>query len=240
VGREPTQRYHRTHDRQQREWFVPGHYRYPIPTWHFRRHTYTSWSFLANDGTGSIDIYGTLAGLNYTPTLGDAITATGEYYPYHQLPELEYPTAISEVASHEPVAAPVSTTIPLMNQTTVPPSIAGYLVTVSNVTITGASGNFPAANTSYTISDGANSMTMYYWYTSYSSDGALSGTPIPTGSVDITGFMSVYPTPAPGVPEFTPISIVPHAAAPEPGTLSLAATGLLGLALVAWPRRKKD
>ena len=53
-----------------------------------------------------MDIYGTLAGLNYTPTLGDAITVTGEYYPYHQLPELEYPTAISEVASHEPVAGP--------------------------------------------------------------------------------------------------------------------------------------
>ena len=190
--------------------------------------SYSSWSFFVKDSTGSADVYGTLSGLGYTPAVGDAVTVTGEWSPYHQLPELEYPTAISAVSSGNPVPNPVSATISQLNQTTLPANIAGYLATVSNVTIVGASGNFPSGNTSYTISDGTNSMTLYDWTTSYSCDGALIGTPIPTGPVNITGFMSVYPG-TPGSPEFTPISIT---AVPEPATLVLlAAAGICGLAL---------
>ncbi len=195
----------------------------------FGGHTYTSWSFLAQDGTGSMDVYGTMPG-GYTPTVGDAIGASGTYSPYHQLPELETLTAIGKSSSGNAVPSPLSETIPQVNQTTLPLSIAGYLVKLSNVTISGASGNFPAANTSYTITDGVNSMTMYYWYTSYSTDGALSGTPIPTGAVDITGFASVYPG-TPGSPEFIPIAIAPHVV-PEPGTFVLLAAG--GLCALLW------
>jgi hypothetical protein len=47
---------------------------------------YLNWTFLVNDGTGSMEIFASgaaLAGL-YTPKLGDAITATGTYSPYHE------------------------------------------------------------------------------------------------------------------------------------------------------------
>ena len=70
--------------------------------------TYTSWSFLVQDQSGSSDIYGTLAGLGYTPTVGDAINATGTYSPYHQIPELGTLTAISCVSSGNSVPVPAS------------------------------------------------------------------------------------------------------------------------------------
>jgi hypothetical protein len=110
---------------------------------------------------------------------------------------------------------------------------AEYLVKVSNVTISGISGTFAGSNLQGTITDGGgNSMTLYYWPTSYSACAAnLGGTAIPTGAVDITGFMSVYPGP-PANPEFTPISITPHVVVPEPGTFVLLAAG--GLCALLW------
>ena len=58
-------------------------------------HTYTSWYFLANDGTGSALIYASSAAVgSYTPTVGDALTISGKYSPYHQLPEIGTITAI--------------------------------------------------------------------------------------------------------------------------------------------------
>ncbi len=46
-------------------------------------------------------------------------------------------------------------------------------------------------------------MTLYYWPTSYNT--SLYGQTIPTGPVNITGFLSVYPG-SPNSPEFIPIS----------------------------------
>jgi len=192
----------------------------------FGGHTYTGWSFLVNDGTGSLDIFASassLTTLGYTPTVGDALSISGTYSPFHQIPEIETLTAISKVGSGAP-AGPVVQTIPTLNQTTLPLSTAGYLVEVDNVTISGTPATFPAANNSYTITDSANnSMTLYYWYTSYSTDGAMSGNTVPTGPVDIIGFDSVFPG-SPGAPEFTPIAINP---VPEPTTMGLCAGGAL-------------
>ena len=190
--------------------------------------TYTSWAFLVNDGTGSMEVYGSSPLLGgYTPPLGDAITPTGEYYPYHQIPELETLTALSLVSqgnSYSPVAG-VSTILTL-NQATLPYSVAGYLWTLDDVTISGISGSFGTANQTGTITDATGSMTLYYWPTSYSVENAnLDGMAIPTGPVNMTGFVSVYS----GTAEFTPISIT---SVPEPGTLALGGMGGLLLALV--------
>jgi hypothetical protein len=188
----------------------------------FNGKTYTSWSFMANDGTGSMVVYSTLAGLGYTPTVGDAITATGTYSPYHQIPEMGTVTSILANSSGNVVPPPTVTTIPAINQSTLPFSIAGYMLELDNVTISGQTGTFGITNSpaGAAITDGSgNSMTFYYWPTSYSTANVnLFGEAVPTGPVDMTGFVSVYGTTA----EFSPMTITP---VPEPATLVLLAAG---------------
>ena len=194
-------------------------------------HTFNNWAILAQDSTGSLELFGSMPG-GYTPTVGDAVSVSGLYSPFHQIPEIEDLTSITLESSGNAVASPLLETIPNLNQTTLPQSIAGYNVELNNVTITGASGNFPNANTSYTITDGVNSMTLFFNPTSYSTDAALIGTPIPTGPVDILGLDTVFPTGS--IPELIPNMIIP---VPEPATLSLGGVGAL-LALVFRARKK--
>jgi hypothetical protein len=197
--------------------------------------TYTTWSFLAQDGTGSIDIFGKMpTGNTYTPAVGDKISLTAQYGPYHQIPELTNMTSISLVSSGNAVpAAPVATIGNLNLSTTIAPTLQAYPVEIDNVSIftdsaatVHATGNYPAGNFAYYIKDGAGAiMEMYFWYTSYSCDGAMTGAAIPTGPVNITGFLSqsgTYPI------EITPNSITP---VPEPSTLALAGLGLAALLL---------
>ena len=75
-------------------------------------YTYTSYSFLVNDGTGSLDIYGSLAGLGYTPTVGDSINISGTWSPYQQLPEMGTVTGVTLNSSGNSVPGPATTTIP--------------------------------------------------------------------------------------------------------------------------------
>jgi len=201
--------------------------------------TYTSWSFLANDGTGSLDIFGTLSGLGYTPTVGDAIGVTGTYSPYHQIPEIGTVTAIGATSSGNPLPAMPTLTIPQLNQTTLPFTAAGYLINLDNVTISSGTSiitpgvsTWGTSNLTLTVTDSSNNkMTLYYWPTSYAmANFNLDGITIPSGPVNITGFDSVYPS-TPGSPEFTPISIV---SVPEP-----VSTGLLAVGAAAMLMRRR-
>jgi len=204
-------------------------------------YTYTTWSFLAADSSGSLDIYSTLSGLSYTPTVGDAISISGTYSPYHQIPELGTITSVSLESSGNTFAAPLTYTIPqLTASTTIPQSQAGQLVTLDNVSLytdsaatIPVSGNFAThANvTLYAKDADGNIMEIYDWASSYSTAGAFGGTPEPTGLVDITGFVSqsgTFPV------EMTPFSIT---AVPEPTTLGLGGAGTL-LALIFRLRKK--
>lgn len=193
--------------------------------------SYTSWSFLVNDGTGSMDVYGKMpTGSTYTPTVGDSISLTGEYSPYEQLPELEDLTSIGLVSSGNTVPSIGIATIPTLNQATLPFSVAGYEWTVDDVTISGLT-TLGTANQTGTITDGdGNSMELYYWESSYSSALAnLDGfTPAAGQEYDVTGFDSVYS----GTAQFNVMSITP---VPEPATLALA--GLGGLSILFLRRR---
>lgn len=199
----------------------------------FNGKTYTSWSFLVNDGSGSLDVFGAMPG-GYTPTVGDAVTATGTFSPFHQIPELATITSITANTSGNTVPAVQTATIPQLNVATQPLSNVGYLWEVDNVTVSGeGTGNWGITNSpsGATISDGSNSITLFYWPTSYAAANVnLANTPIPTGPVNMIGFVSDFNN----VAEFTPISIV---AVPEPAALSVL--GLGGLMLAARSGRRK-
>ena len=203
-------------------------------TWNGK--TYTGWSFLVQDSTGSIDVFATatvLSGLSYTPSVGNIITSiSGSYSPFHQIPEIATPTALTSDGTAGTVPGPVLTTIPAINVATEPFSTAGYLLELDNVTIGGISGAFGITNLTGTITDGSsNSMTFYYWPTSYSvSNANLFGQAIPTSPVNMTGFVSVYN----GVAEFTPLTIT---TVPEPSTLVLLSAGCAAAASMLLRRR---
>ena len=213
-------------------------------------HTYSTTALLAQDSSGSIDIYGSQI-TGYTPTVGDAISVTGTYSPFHQLPEIvnssTYGTlGITPISSGNTVPSPLLLTVPQANVTTLGVGIAGYLIQIDNVTISGGSAYssvFPTyanGNVAYTITDGSsNSMEYYDYVTSYSTSAAFGGQAVPTGPVDLVGFMEVYPTPSPGIPEFTALEILPAgASAPEPTSLLLCGMGLLAMFVLARRRAK--
>ena len=134
---------------------------------------------------------------------------------------------------------------------TLPLSVAGYLVTLNDVTLSNVTSgtvaastftNYSGGNLTGTITDtSGNQLTLYYWPTSYSSAAAnLYNDVIPTTPVNVTGFVSVYPG---SLAEFSPISIVnypsgtPLTQAPEPGTLALLGAGAAVGAVVVMRRR---
>jgi len=199
-------------------------------------HTYISWAVLAQDTTGSIDLFSSPASFgSYVPAVGDVISAAGTYTKFNQIPEFTSLTSISLTLRGNPVpASPVATIGGLNSSLTIPQTLAGYPVRLDDVSIytdsaatIPASGNFTAANTTFYLKDGGNNiMPMYFWYTAYSCDGALVGTPIPTGPVDVVGLLSQSGSSA---VQITPYSFT---AVPEPSSIALAGLGLLGLLAV--------
>lgn len=230
----------------------------------FGGHAYTGWSFLATDATGSIDIFASSATLNavapgYSPSLGDALSISGAYQPFDQIPEIDSTTAgkggaLTSVALQSQgnaVPAPVPVTIPQINVQTLPFNVAGYLLQLNNVTIGGNSGpyatTFPTdaqetagggiASETYTVSDGVNTMTLFDWVTSYSVDGAMGGSAVPTGPVNMTGFVDVFGSGSTATAEFVPMSIT--AAVPEPSVMNLCGAGSVLAYVIARLRSKK-
>jgi hypothetical protein len=195
-------------------------------------YTYSTYSLLVQDSTGAMIVYGSLSGLGYTPTVGDAISVSATYSPFHQIPELASSTAITLESSGNALAAPTVTTIPTLIASgtgTIPQNLSGQLLTLDNVTLYSdaagtvpISGDFPThANDGniYAKDGSGNIIEIYDYASSFSDAGAFGGTPIPTGTVDITGLLQQSGTFA---DELIPISI---ASVPEPTTLALAGVG---------------
>jgi len=218
---------------------------------HWGQRSYSTWAFLAADSTGSMDVYTytdtlfAVSGGTYTsPQIGDAVNMTGFWIPYHQIPEINFstvvghgnsltylPNTITLVSSlnNIPATKDYSNIAPL-NVGTLPLSEAGYWTELDGVTISGFNGTtFPNSNVAAQITDSfGNTMTLYFWPSSYSTDGNMVFSPIPTGPVTIYGFSSVYST---TTPEFIPIII------PEPSTVMLVVAGLFGLLAI---RRRRS
>lgn len=220
-------------------------------------YTYGNWSYMAADTTGSLDLFysKTAAGpvANYpTPTVGDTILVQGVWSPFDGIPEIANGTAQainvfgpgSQGNPPYPPGAPVLTTIPTINVGTNGHAInlsglAGYYLQLNNVTISSngiTSGLvLPVhGNGTYQITDGANnSMTMFFWASSYSKDGAMGGDGLPTGPVNMTGFVDDFGNSA----EFVPITIN-GLTVPEPSVLNICGLGSV-LAWVCFRLRKK-
>jgi hypothetical protein len=201
-------------------------------------YTYSNYAILANDGTGSVELFGHLpTGSTYVPTVGDAISVSGTFSPFDGIPEIETLTSIAPVSSGNPVPSPVPVTIeqiqtsPTYNDPTGPNNYAGYLTSLSDVEFSKlpASGLFPTHSTlSLALTDGTDTVTAFFWPSSYSSVAPLGGTAIPTGPVNVIGFEDVFDS----ATEFVPISIT---SVPEP--MSMSILGLGGMALLARRRR---
>jgi len=215
-------------------------------------YTYNNWSYLAADTTGSLDLFYSKtanSGTEIIPAVGDTIAASGNWSPFDGIPEIGSSTANPIIVNGPgsvgnppyPPGAPVLTTIPTINVGTNghalnASGLAGYYVKLNNVMISsnGISGGFfpTHANGNYTITDPANnSMTMFFWASSYSSDGAMGGSAIPQGLVNMTGFVDDFGNSA----EFVPISIT---AVPEPSALNLYGIGSV-VAFVGYRLRRK-
>jgi len=228
-------------------------------------HTYTGWSLLAQDSTssgdglGSLDLFVsqfTLTNITHNATsfaVGDAVNATGQWSPFHSEPEMAFSTvaslsnSITKVSSGNAVPYTPAFTVSTLNNPAISNNlaVAGFYEEVKNVTISGSTGSFQStfptfaqANTvseSYTITDNTGSMTMFDFVTSDSTAGLLGGTAVPTGPVNLFGFMTVFPSagaPGGGLPEF---NIMSFQAVPEPSTVMLVGGSLLGL----WAIRRR-
>jgi len=224
----------------------------------FGGHTFTGWSLFAQDSSGGLDIFTSAATLStistgaYTaPAVGDAITLNGTYSPFDGIPEIEFSTVaasnqnITKVSSGNAVPTPPIFTIPQLESGTgngagvlTNLAIAGMYLEIQGVTISGSTGSFQSTfpletqanivDEAYTITDsGANHLEMFDWTTSYSVAAARGGTAVPTGPVNVYGFFDSFN-------EFVPLSIV---AVPEPSTVMLVCSGLLGLLVV---RRRRS
>jgi hypothetical protein len=193
-------------------------------------YTYSNWSFLANDGTGSLDLFGKIpAATPYTPTVGDGVTATGTYSPFDGIPEIESLTSITKYNGGNTVPSPIVMTLPQVNAVTASDySHLEYLLTLNDVSIV-QTGTWPThANMDFTITDQNTTTEGFLWASSYSVEDQFAGTAIPGGLVDMTGFLSIFS----GVPQFTPVSIT---VVPEPASLGLLALG--GITLLGRRRR---
>ena len=196
-------------------------------------YTYNYWGIFVQDATGALALYGTLPSdtTEPNPAGGDVVNAVGTFSPFHQIPEIGSMSSLTRISGGNSVPTPPVFTIPQLTASgTIPQNQAGYVLQLQNVTIYAdsgatipASGNFPNGDTTYYVKDsGGNIMAMYFWVTSYSADGDMIGTAIPTGPVNITGFVEVYP----GLPaEIIPLAFTPAGPSYSIDTISLPPAG---------------
>jgi hypothetical protein len=186
--------------------------------------------FLVNDGTGSMAAFG---GHPSALTVGDNVRVMGTYSFFDQIPEL---TSISTevISADNPVPPPITATISQMNVGTLPLTLAGYVIELNRVRISGAPATFGEKEFSATITDsGGNSMALFYSPVGIrTSQTNLDGVAIPAGPVNMTGIVSESLSGDDMIAEFSPLTIT---SVPEPSTLTLA--GIEAVFILAAIRR---
>jgi len=126
----------------------------------------------------------------------------------------------------------------LLNNKVLANGLSSFLVAINDVTITAgygtnvnpfaavfpsytdvANSGFNTGTETYTITDsGHNSAEMFDWVTSYSTDDLFGGTAVPTGPVNLTGFVDSFG-------EFVPMTITSAAVPDASSTMALLGIG---------------
>jgi hypothetical protein len=223
----------------------------------FGGHTYTGWSVLAQDQTGSLDLFISQRSLttmthnaSASIAVGDALNVAGQWSPFHQIPELSFSSVPASnnyftIVSHgNPRPTPPVFTVSQLNVNNISNHIefAGYFLQIQNAILSGSTGSFQStfpnyaqaniASESYTITDQTGSMTMFDWVRSYSVAGALGGIAVPYGPIDALGFVSYNPG---GSAEVT---LLPDFLIPEPSSFALVGMGMGSLAALVIRRHR--
>jgi hypothetical protein len=218
---------------------------------------YSSWAVLAADASGSVDVFGYVSSpaswpAGYTPTVGDNVSLQGTFSPYHGIPEIGSPTSFSllsqgnaqwkggsQVTTISQALANPNTHDALTVTGPFAQNLDGYLVEIQNVTISGqgVTTTFPTTNKTMYLNDtNGKQLTLYFWYSSYSCDAAMTGAPIPGNNglapivVDVYGLLTSYPSVSSGTTNWQD-ELIPTAfvGIPEPSSFMLAGIGLLSL-----------
>jgi len=231
-------------------------------------HTYTGWSVLVGDASGSLDVFtssSSAAAAGWTPAEGQTVSLTATYSPYHSIPEIATVTAVTVSGVGEPLWNSPGVQGSGSQVVTIPPvlanpfnsgspylplaqNLAAYMVEIKNVTISGqgALTTFPATNEAMYLNDSSgNQLTMYFWYTSYSCDGMMVGAPIPGnnpkapyGPIDVYGMLTSYPSVSAGITNWQD-ELLPTAFVQEiPEPSSFMLAGVGLLSLLAVIRRR--
>jgi hypothetical protein len=184
--------------------------------------------FLVDDGTGSMAAFGGPTG---RLTVGDNVHVKGTYSFFGQIPELSAVSGIEVISAGNPVPPPLIATISQMNVPTLPLSLAGHLIEINGVRISGAPATFGEEDFSATITDSSgNSMALFYSVVGISmSLHNLDGLAIVAGPVNMTGIVSESLSGDSMIAEFSPLTVT---SVPEPPTLTLAGIGAVFLLAV--------
>jgi len=237
--------------------------------------TYSTYIWFAADASGSLDIFDNSAThMTSGFAVGDVISVTGLYSPFHDIPELEAPyTAVNVTGTGAlPTPGGVTPQLTIPQITAAPfdvpllgpmseggsgiynssvgegdPDVTGYYLEIPNVWIGGGGANWKVypqgGNVAYTITDqSGNTMTMYYYITSYERCAMLMSNSVGVGTVDIYGFCDSFITTTKSGSvistnfgdEIVPLLIVQ---VPEPSSFMLAGVGLLSVLAVIRRRR---
>lgn len=137
------------------------------------------------DNTGGIAAYGATLS---TIQRYDSVAITGTLKQFNNLLELDPIAGYTIFASNKPAATPSVITPSQMDET-----VEGTLIRINNVSFGSASGGvFPSTATNYTVTSNGQSFAVR-------SNTFLSGTPIPSGTVNLVGLASQYcPSPSSG------------------------------------------
>jgi hypothetical protein len=157
----------------------------------FGGHTYTGWAILAQDSTGSLELFSSAStltnlpagpGTPYTassaPAVGDMLNAAGQYGPFDGIPELAFSTVVSsnnyinKISSGNAVPTAPIFTIPQLQAGTANgtgiltnSAIAGMYLEIQGVTFSGSTGGFMST---FPLESQANTVNESYTITNAS------------------------------------------------------------------------